>query len=97
MSDKNLTYTRVCKDCGKVMLNVGKSRQRCDVCSRKRTNLLRREQEATKTENAIRAKREQESERSRLDLNAWVNAAARAGMSYGKYVAMKGLAAHGTD
>lgn len=97
MSEKNLTYIRVCKDCGKVMYNVGKSRQRCDACIRKHNNLLRREQAAAKAENSIRAKREQESKKGRLNLNAWVNAAARAGMSYGKYVAMKGHGAHGTD
>lgn len=33
-----MLYTRICKDCGKVMQNVAPNRQYCPECARKRTN-----------------------------------------------------------
>ena len=82
MNNKNMTFTRICKGCGKVMVNVGRSCQRCPACARVHQNLLSQEQKERAHEEALRLKFEREHNGAAL--RADVARYDSQGVSYGK-------------
>lgn len=88
MSDRK-HYTRICKDCGKVVQNAGPNMMRCPECSYRRDLAMRNRQKKLQQERLNRAKWEKHVAASRQQLHADVLAAAKAGMSYGKYMLTK--------
>lgn len=98
MSDAKLyTSTRICKDCGKVMVNVYHAKRFCPECAKKRHD----EQTAAwwaKRNAQIRTpyqRREspeasiRNAEKRDADFRADCRAADAAGLSYGQYMLLK--------
>lgn len=50
----NKSYTRVCVECGKVLLNVGSTKKRCPECAKAHDKIKRCENDVLKHEEAVR-------------------------------------------
>lgn len=76
-------YTRVCEDCGKVMLVAGRCTKRCPACREIHQKADAQMRKLRDKENRARRKAEQNAARNALRDD--VKAAEAAGMDYGKW------------
>lgn len=95
------TYTRICKDCGKVMTNVSNTKLYCQKCAKKRhdeqtaawwakknAEIRTPYQRRESPEARIRNAEKRDAE-FRADCRADCRAADAAGLSYGQYMLLK--------
>ena len=88
------SYTRVCKDCGKVMGNVHPSKQYCPECKEKRhkqqtAKWWKQKNEEIRTTRPKPVKYSKTAEERDIAFRADCRAADKLGISYGKYMLRK--------
>lgn len=96
------TSTRICKDCGKVMINVSNTKLYCPECAKKRhdeqtaawwakrnAEIRTPYQRKESPEARIRNAEKRNAEKRDAEFRADCRAADAAGLSYGRYMLLK--------